>query len=214
MTPAEVFTRLAQRIVERQHAPFEYIVVDEAQDLSVPSSGSWRRWGPTFPTGSSSPATWDSGSSSSRSPGTPLESTSVAARVPCISTTGRLTRYPPAGGPSAGAGARRRGRQRGRAEGHRFGVQRSGARGSGSRLAGGRDEGRWCVVCAVHSGRAGAPRDWHLASAPASCPGLSLPSSWPVSIPAFWTSIPMPSVVSFLSGRCTSPRDWSSVPSL
>jgi superfamily I DNA/RNA helicase/mRNA-degrading endonuclease RelE of RelBE toxin-antitoxin system len=36
VTPAELFTRLAQRIVERQHAPFEYIVVDEAQDLSVP----------------------------------------------------------------------------------------------------------------------------------------------------------------------------------
>lgn len=36
VTPAEIFTRLAGRIAERQHAPFEFVVVDEAQDLSVP----------------------------------------------------------------------------------------------------------------------------------------------------------------------------------
>ncbi len=36
VTPAELFTRLAGRIAERQHAPFEFVVVDEAQDLSVP----------------------------------------------------------------------------------------------------------------------------------------------------------------------------------
>lgn len=36
VTPARIFTRLAGQLDERQHSPFEFVVVDEAQDLSVP----------------------------------------------------------------------------------------------------------------------------------------------------------------------------------
>jgi superfamily I DNA/RNA helicase len=36
ITRAEMFTRLAHELGGRRHPPFEYIVVDEAQDLSVP----------------------------------------------------------------------------------------------------------------------------------------------------------------------------------
>ena len=36
ITRAEMFTRLARELAGRKHPPFEYVVVDEAQDLSVP----------------------------------------------------------------------------------------------------------------------------------------------------------------------------------
>lgn len=35
VTHAEIFTRLASQLESRKHPPFEFIVVDEAQDLSV-----------------------------------------------------------------------------------------------------------------------------------------------------------------------------------
>ena len=35
VTHAEIFTRLAGQLESRKHPPFEFIVVDEAQDLSV-----------------------------------------------------------------------------------------------------------------------------------------------------------------------------------
>ncbi len=35
VTHAEIFTRLASRFGSRKHPPFECVVVDEAQDLSV-----------------------------------------------------------------------------------------------------------------------------------------------------------------------------------
>jgi mRNA-degrading endonuclease RelE of RelBE toxin-antitoxin system len=35
ITHAEMFTRLADKMVNRKHPPFEFVVVDEAQDLSV-----------------------------------------------------------------------------------------------------------------------------------------------------------------------------------
>ena len=36
ITRTEMFTRLARELAGRKHPPFEYVVVDEAQDLSVP----------------------------------------------------------------------------------------------------------------------------------------------------------------------------------
>jgi superfamily I DNA/RNA helicase len=36
ITRAELFTRLARKLVARKRPPFDYVVVDEAQDLSVP----------------------------------------------------------------------------------------------------------------------------------------------------------------------------------
>ena len=36
LTRAEMFTHLARELAGRKHPPFEYVVVDEAQDLSVP----------------------------------------------------------------------------------------------------------------------------------------------------------------------------------
>lgn len=35
MTCSEMFSRLAEKITQRRHAPFEFVVVDEAQDISV-----------------------------------------------------------------------------------------------------------------------------------------------------------------------------------
>jgi superfamily I DNA/RNA helicase len=36
VTHAEIFTRLATQLESRKHPPFEFVIVDEAQDLSVP----------------------------------------------------------------------------------------------------------------------------------------------------------------------------------
>ena len=93
ITYAEMFTRLA--VADREtarHPPFDFVVVDEAQDLSVAQLRFLAALGGNGRTACSSRAISASASFSSHSPGNRWASISAAARAPCTSTTARRTR--------------------------------------------------------------------------------------------------------------------------
>ena len=73
-------------------SPFDFAVVDEAQDLSVAHLRFLAALGGDRPNACSSPATSASASSSSRSPGSRSASIFAAARARCASTTAPRTR--------------------------------------------------------------------------------------------------------------------------
>ena len=74
-----MFSRLASQLAANAHPPFDFAVVDEAQDVSVAQLRFLAALGADGRTASSSPATWASGSSSSPSRGNRWASMSAAA---------------------------------------------------------------------------------------------------------------------------------------
>ena len=64
-----MFTNLAEKLGESDHPPFDFAVIDEAQDVGVAQCDSSLPSGTRAPTGSSSPAILVSESSRSRFPG-------------------------------------------------------------------------------------------------------------------------------------------------
>ena len=87
LTEPHLFGRLERQIAKMAHPPFEFCVVDEAQDIGVAelrflATLGARRADALFFAGDSV-----NGSSRRRSPGAPWGSTSAAARTPCGSTS-------------------------------------------------------------------------------------------------------------------------------
>ena len=64
-----MFTSLVEKLGESDHPPFDFAVIDEAQDVGVAQCDSSLPSGARAPTGSSSPAILVSESSRSRFPG-------------------------------------------------------------------------------------------------------------------------------------------------
>ena len=87
LTEPRLFGRLERQIAKMAHPPFEFCVVDEAQDIGVAELRFWPPSAAGARTPCSSPATLVNGSSRRRSPGAPWGSTSAGARTPCGSTT-------------------------------------------------------------------------------------------------------------------------------
>lgn len=83
VTRSELYTALAAQIATSAQVVFDFIVVDEAQDVSVAQLRSSLPSATRDRTRCSSPATSDSGSSSSRSRGDPLAWTSAGAPARC-----------------------------------------------------------------------------------------------------------------------------------
>ena len=86
LTEPHLFGRLERQIAKMAHPPFEFCVVDEAQDIGVAelrflATLGARRADALFFAGDSV-----NGSSRRRSPGAPWGSTAAAARTPCGST--------------------------------------------------------------------------------------------------------------------------------
>ena len=92
LTHPALFTQLAAELVARKAPPFDYVVVDEAQDVSVAQFGSWPHWPAGARMACSSRATWASAFSSRRFHGSHSAWTSAGDREPCTSTTAPRTR--------------------------------------------------------------------------------------------------------------------------
>ena len=87
-----VFTAVTRHFAEKSAKPFSHIVIDEAQDLGVPSCASSRRLRRKARTPFSSPATWASASSSNPFPGRRSASTFAGAPLRSRSTIARRTK--------------------------------------------------------------------------------------------------------------------------
>ena len=92
-THAGLFTSLASALSKGKHPPFDFAVVDEAQDISVAASAFLLRAGwRVGPMPFSSLAISVNGYSSSPSPGNPSAWTSAGDPTRCASTTARPTK--------------------------------------------------------------------------------------------------------------------------
>ena len=123
LTEPRLFGRVERRLAQMERPPFEFCVVDEAQDIGVAELRFLAALGAGRPDALFFPVTSVKGTSRRRSPGEPWGSTSAGARTPCGSTTAAPIR---SGGRRTAAAARDlgRGRQHRPANRHRLRVQR------------------------------------------------------------------------------------------
>ena len=92
VTWAGLFGRVSEHLEAETQRPFDYAVVDEAQDSASPRHGSWAPWPADGRTASFSPATSASGFSSSHFPGRRSASIFEADPTRCASITARRIR--------------------------------------------------------------------------------------------------------------------------
>ena len=92
LTEPGMFARLAVKMAEAAHPPFDFCVIDEAQDVGVAELRFLAALGGAGRTACSSPGIWDSGSSRRRSPGGRSASTCAGDPTRCGSTTARRIR--------------------------------------------------------------------------------------------------------------------------
>jgi hypothetical protein len=88
-THAGLFTALGSALAGGKHPPFDFAVVDEAQDISVAHLRFLAALGAGGPNAFSSLAILDSASSSNPFPGSPLAWAFAAVPARCASTTAR-----------------------------------------------------------------------------------------------------------------------------
>src|SRR5579871_5973426 len=92
VTLSDVFSRVASKLRESAHPPFEFAVVDEAQDVSVPQLRFLAALGAGRPNALFFAGDLVNGSFGSPSPGRRWASMFAGGRLRCESTTGHRIR--------------------------------------------------------------------------------------------------------------------------